>query len=191
MKMTKENIIQYFNEYMKTHNDIEVEYEIPDEMKDGNSWKLCESSITEQDICELEKEFNITLPQDYKNYLMVSAHMFTTLTGNFDNFCYDNDVDIELIIPPQPYKAELMYIKELYKNNAVLVNAGYIPLGQFDEDGWLCIDLENDNELVWVPFECCVGFTKREEFETEQLHIFYQFADYITCFFEGKTHEIE
>lgn len=189
--MKKEEIVNYFE---KCKKNAVKEYEIPSEMKNGHlrkSWKLMESSVTEQDIKDLEKEFDLKFSEEYKNYLMAASHMFVNLTGNFDNFCFENDVDISLKIVPQPYKEELEYIKALFINNKILVKEGYIPLGEFDENGYLCIDSKNNDDIVWIPFENCVGFTSREEFEQEQLHIFCHFSDYIKCFFGKETHIVE
>ena len=122
---------------------------------------------------------------------MATSHMFTELEGKFDNFFFEDDVDVSLKIVPQPQGEELKYIRELLKENYILVREKYIPLGEFDEDGYLCIDLMNNNEIVWIPFGDCFGFTTREQFETEQLHIFYNFSDFIKCFFGKEKHEIE
>ena len=79
----------------------------------------------------------------------------------------------------------------MLKENEIIVQQKYLPLGEFDEDGYLCIDLKNNNEIVWLPFENCVGFTKREEFEEEQLHIFNDLDDFIKCFFGKEKYVIE
>ena len=189
--MKNEEILDYFKKCKKNKKNIVKGYDIPPEMKDGRSWKVMESTLTEQDIEKLEKEFDLMFPEEYKNYLMAAAHMFTNLTGNFDNFFFEDNVNVLLKILPQPYKAELKYIKENFINNKILVKEGYIPLGEFDEDGYLCIDLKNSDEIVWLPFENCIGFTSRKEFEQEQLHIFSYFSDYIKCFFGKETHMVE
>lgn len=190
--MKREDIRSYFEKAKERCGQNTGEYEIPVEMRDGASWKFMESSLTEHDVQELEKELQITLPEDYKNYITTAAHMFCELEGNLDNFLFEDDVDIMFTIVPQPYKEELKYIKELLKGNEILLAAGYLPLGDFDNGGgYLCMDLENDNQIVWLPHEECIGFTAREEFEEEQMLIFPEFSSLISCFFGGETYEIE
>ena len=53
------------------------------------------------------------------------------------------------------------------------------------------MDLENNNRIVWIPYEDCIGFTKREEFEEEQIKIFNNLSEYMKCFFGKHTHVIE
>lgn len=161
------------------------------ERKDNTGWSLEDSSIEEGDVKKLEEELQITFPKKYCEYIMAAAHRFTTLVGKFDNFFFEDDVDIEIKIVPQPYGEELKYIRKMLKENEIIVQQKYLPLGEFDEDGYLCIDLKNNNEIVWLPFENCVGFTKREEFEEEQLHIFDDLDDFIKCFFGKEKYVIE
>ena len=164
---------------------------MPKENEKKIKWEVKDSSIGLLEVQELEKEINLEFPSEYCEYVMAASHMFTELEGNFDNFFYEDDVDVSLKIVPQPYGEEQKYIRELLKDNYILVEEKYIPFGEFDEDGYLCIDLINNNEIVLLPFDECVGFTKRNQFETEQLHIFYKFDDFIKCFFGKEKHKIE
>lgn len=154
-------------------------------------WELKDSLLDLSAVHVLEQEVQLEFPSEYCEYIMAAAHMFTELEGKFDNFFFEDDVDVVLKIVPQPQGKELKYIREMLKENFILVKEKYLPLGEFDEDGYLCIDLMHKNEIVWIPFEDCVGFTTREQFETEQLHIFYKFDDFIKCFFGKEKHEIE
>ena len=189
--MKKEEFLKYYWICKDAEKDTKAEFPIPTEMKEGNSWKLMDSTLTAKDIEELEKDFNLTLPEEYKEYIMAASHMFGCLAGNLDNFLFEDDVDVTLKVIPQPYKAELKYIKVYFENLDVLLKAGYIPLGEFEEDGCLYMDLENNNRIVWIPYEDCIGFTKREEFEEEQIKIFNNLSEYMKCFFGKHTHVIE
>lgn len=180
--MEKEEIKKYF-EKCKEWNEKEGE--------DTTGWTIENSSIDDVDVKNLEKELQITFPDQYCKYIMTAAHKFTTLVGKFDNFFFEDDVDVKINIVPQPYGEELKYIRKMLKDNEIIVQQKYLPLGEFDEDGYLCIDLKNDNEIVWLPFENCVGFTKREEFEEEQLHILDDLDDFIKCFFGKEKYVIE
>lgn len=187
--MTKEQIKAYFTECSK-NNDTVPEYDIPSEMQADGAWSVMDSTLAKEDLADLERQFNLKLPREYCDYIMAAAHMFTELTGNFNNFLFEDDVDVVMQIPPQPYKEELKYIKEMIEENSLLVGLGYLPIGTFDSDGYLYIDLENQNRLVWLPFDNCVGFTTREEFESEEVLIFETLDEYIKCFFGGETYTI-
>ena len=188
--MTKKQIKAYFTEYNKNYDTI-PEYDIPSEMQGDGSWSVMDSTLNQKALAELEKQFDLKLPEEYCDYIMAAAHLFTEITGNFDNFLFEDDVDVIMQIPPQPYKEELKYIKAMFEENSLLVGLGYLPIGTFDDDGYLCVDTENQNRLVWLPFNNCVGFTTREEFESEEMPIFETLEEYIKCFFGGETYTIQ
>ena len=179
--MNKNEIKNYFIK-CKEENSGEV---------DSTSWNLEDSSLDESAVKDLEAEFQIHFPKDYCEYIMAAAHRFTVLDATLDNFFFEDDVEVELKIVPQPYKDELKYIRELLKENEILVGQNYLPLGEFEEDGYLCIDLEDDNKIVWIPFENCVGFCERKQFEEEQLPMFDGLDDFIKCFFGKEKYVIE
>ena len=81
---------------------------------------------------------------------MTAAHQFTVLKGNFDNFFFEDDVDVELKIVPQPYHEELKYIREMLKENMILVRQSYLPIGEFDDGSGFTIDyiLSADEEMM-------------------------------------------
>lgn len=180
--MEKEKIKDYFIECKNSHKKENIDTAV---------WNLESSSLNDVDIKKMEEEIHIVFPKEYRAYIMTAAHQFTVLKGNFDNFFLEDDVDVELKIVPQPYHEELKYIREMLKENMILVRQSYLPIGEFDEDGYLCIDLKGNNEIVWIPFENCIGFTEREQFEQEQISIFHEFDDYIKCFFGGAKYIIE
>lgn len=188
--MKKAEIKELYILCNKDYN-IENNYDIPNEMRYGNYWKVFDSTLDVGNIEELEKTFNLKLPIDYCNYILAASHMFNRLVGNFNNFLFEDNVDIILEIPPQPYKDELKYIREMLNENRLIVELGYLPLGIFDDSGYLCMDLQNKNQIVWLPFDFCIGLTLRKEFEKEQVLIFNNLDEYIKCFFGHETHNIE
>ena len=140
--MSSEEIREYFvkcREYDEdNHMNIE---EIPSVMREKNTWKVVDSTLTVAEIKELENGLQMEFPKSYKDYLMASAHLFEKLIGKFDNFFFEDDVDIVLKIQPQPYGEELKYVHEMLEENIILVRENYLPLGIFDDNGYLCIDL--------------------------------------------------
>ena len=85
--------------------------DIPNEMIKNGEWVVLDSTATETDIDSLENELKIKFPVDYRIYIGTCAHAFSCLSGSFDNFLFDDDVDIELIIPMQRYGHEIQDIK--------------------------------------------------------------------------------
>jgi hypothetical protein len=134
----------------------------------------------------LSKELNIILPEEYINFIGSCAHAYTRLSGKLDNFLYEDDVDVELIICPQILGKELEQIKECLEENKFIISLGYIPIGIFNDNGYLYIDLKKENKIVWLPFENCVGLTTYEEFDSEGFIIFNNLEELMECFFMGK-----
>lgn len=165
--------------------------DIPNEMIKNGEWVVLDSTATETDIDSLENELKIKFPVDYRVYIGTCAHAFSCLSGKFDNFLFDDDVDIELTIPMQRYGHEIQDIKEFLLENSVLIQCGYIPIGIFNDNGYICIDTKRENEIRWLPYDNCVGFDSYEEFNEESLPMFKNFEEYMNCYFLGTKHEIE
>lgn len=159
--------------------------------KGFNEESIGKSTLTPDKIEELAKQYQLVLPEAYKLFIGTAFHNITELTGNFDNFLFENDVSLTLEIPPQPKGNELKYISQMLKENRLLTDSAYLPLGIFDKSGCLCIDTHNANEelciIKWLDFENCIDIEDREEFEEEAIIIFETFEDFLECFFKGST----
>ena len=189
--MKKEKMKKYF--VCKAENyECRVEaLDIPHEMIKNGEWVVLDSTAIETDIDSLENELKIKFPVDYRVYIGTCAHAFSCLSGKFDNFLFEDDVDIELTIPMQRFGHEIQDIKDFLIENSILIQCGYIPIGIFNDNGYICIDTERENEIRWLPYENCVGFDSYEEFNEESLPVFKSFEEYMNCYFMGTKHEIE
>ena len=167
------------------------EFDLPSEMIRDDRWIVLDTTAKETDIDRLESELKIKFPMDYRNYIGTCAHAFSCLIGKFDNFLFDDDVDIELTIPIQRYGREIQDIKEFLKENSVLIECGYIPIGIFNDNGYICIDTKRENEIRWLPYENCVDFDSYNDFNEESLPVFKNFEEYMNCYFLGIKHEIQ
>ncbi len=189
--MEKEKIKEYFINKAEKYECNVKELDLPSEMIRNDKWIVLDTTANETDIERLESELKIKFPIDYRNYIGTCAHAFSCLIGTFDNFLFDDDIDIELIIPIQRYGREIQDIKDFLIENKVLVQCGYIPIGLFNDNGYMCIDTKRENEIRWLPYENCVGFSSYDEFNEESLPIFKHFKEYMDCYFLGTKHEIE
>ena len=189
--MEKKKMIECFVNKAENYDCSLKELDLPSEMISDEKWIVLDSTVTEDDINQLEDEFGIKFPLDYRNYIGSCAHAFSCMIGYFDNFLFDDDVEVELIIPTQRYGNEIKDIKEFLLENHVLVQCGYIPIGLFNDNGYMCIDTRRENEIRWLPYENCVDFEMYDEFNEESLPVFKNFEEYINCYFCGDKHEIE
>lgn len=186
-------MIQFFLDLRELNEEVE-DYgfdSIPEEMQEGDSWKVVPTTVTEADIDDFEKKVNIKLTSEYRKFIGSCAHLFTHLSGKLDNFLYEDDVDVDLEIMPQPYGNELSYLLVDMMENNLMTSLGYIPLGVFNDNGYLYIDTNKENKIVWLPFDNCIGFTTYEEFDNEGFVIFEDFEEFMRCFFLKEVHEVK
>ena len=164
---------------------------IPDDMisEDGKRWKLIESTVSEEDINEIENKFSIKLPNIYREYLTSYCHMFDDLEGVLDNFCGECDKEVVMHILPEPSDNPLSKFEELLNDLSGLVEFGYIPIGDFFGWGPLCFDMFNDYKLVWLDHDEYYDCESREELEDLREVLFEDFKEFMECFFCGKKHD--
>ncbi len=191
--MEKNKMMKYFQSLRKNYDDetFETDEDIPEKMIKNGQWIVLESTVREEQLEALEKEFNIQFPKEYKEFIGTCAHAFSCLEGKLDNFLFEDDVDVQLEIIPQYYGKELSLLYQDLKENSLVISLGYIPIGVFNDDGYLYIDTRKQNKIVWLPFEDCVGFTTYDEFDSEGFVIFENLYELMDCFFLGKTYTVK
>lgn len=187
--MGRERIYQYFQKRYNSYDTSLIPNEIPDEMIEDGKWLLKKSTLDSILFEEFLKENNILAPTEYIEYMLTAAHCFSRLDGKLDNFLFEDDVDVEIEVIPQPIGRELEYVKAVILEEYILVKNNYLPLAIFDEDGYLCMDVES-KQIGWLPHEYCIGLTTREELENEYIPVFESIDDYIKCFLGGERYEV-
>lgn len=170
---------------------------IPKEMQtEGNfdKWRYCETSLTEEELVDFENRHQITLPNTYKMYLTSFGHLLNKLYGRLDGY-FGEELEALVYIPPQPYGSELKYVDEIYSECEILVKNGYLPLGDFNSWGPLCIDIskseEEEMKVLYFDHEEYGPCNSREELEQIGIVLFANFTEFLECFFEGKTHDCD
>lgn len=135
-KENREFMKNFFERYYeKCYNKDKILVEgvgIPPEMledgadptKEWNVWKLILSTVTEEDIKQLEKDLNMPLPECVKAFLSVYHHRFETPIGW-------NDIKYPF------YGFKIAYTHQLADN-------GYLPIAWDGDSIFIrCIDLSN------------------------------------------------
>ncbi len=191
--MKQEEIFKYFKKkYKKYDTSINGENipegDIPEEMTKKGKWLLQESKLNLADLESLFENKNITVPQEYFDYFLAASHYFTVIEGKLDNFLFEDDVDVEIEVFPQPIGREIEYLKEVILEREVFVKNGYLPIAGFNDDGYLCMDIET-KQIGWLSREDCIGLEERNELEGEFIPVFETIDDYIKCFW-GNVHYV-
>ncbi|MDR2221442.1 MAG: SMI1/KNR4 family protein [Flavobacteriaceae bacterium] len=97
-------------------------------------WKAIDCVITDDDIIELEKELNITLPVSYKCYLKYK-------------FFYEIFWDLNVFLYPKPIG---IWDRILIENNeemkSEILDRGYFAIGRYSDYGIVALKLKENNE---------------------------------------------
>ncbi|MCL1701848.1 SMI1/KNR4 family protein [Lysinibacillus sp. Bpr_S20] len=126
-----------FEVYYERYNQVSEEGfcrwmcpDVPEEMKvvdiDGewSVWRMIPSTVTEEDIQALEKEFGLHFPEWYKAFISTYHHYFG-------------------VIPDQSIEDPLNNVRDMF--NPTLCSLGYLPFSWDTEYGKIiCIDLNNN-----------------------------------------------
>lgn len=195
--MSKEFIKECFDnlsvEELQINNKIIDQ--VPKEMQTVGkmNWRYIKSSVTTTQIKDIEKKYNIVFPSIYKDFISVYAHFINKVQGKLDNFLFEEDVDVVLEIPEQPYGAELQKLELLLESNEKYLYAGFLPIGEFQYCGLMCIDIFGNDEdtmkIMWFDHEDCCECESREELEDEGAIVFDNFKLLLKCFFLKEKYD--
>lgn len=148
------------------------------------------SSIKKENIEKLQNKYNVTFPSIYIDFISLYAHEMTELQGNLDNYLFEDDVDVILEIPPQPYQKELEMIELLYESHIKLLNCGYLPIGEFDGYNLLYLDLQS-GKIYFIDEDDYYECDEKEQIAENSFILFNDFTQLLECFFLKKTHVCE
>lgn len=192
VKECMDNLVKENPQILKKDNIIHDDMiKIPPEMSGENaSWRLVETTVSEEQLKELEEEFNITFPTIYKAFLSTYCHAFERLWGIFDDYYDEDNVTVGVDIFPQLPDNPLRYIQNVFRQCESLLQCGYIPIGDLRGYGPLCIDTQDKDKIVWFDHEEYFDCETRESFEELAMLIFDNFTQFLECFFCGKRHSV-
>lgn len=187
-------IKEYFDSLIATQPSAFVNEDssitLPDEMKKDGSpseWKYAPSSVSEQQIAEMQEKYGVVFPEIYKEFISTYAHCLKGLSGKLDNFLFEDDVDVVLEIPAQVYGKELEEITELFDSNLDFIKSGYLPLGEFDESGIIGLDIDT-GEVMWVDYDEYYECESKDDIEESGIVVFEAFEDLLDCFFKKEVY---
>ncbi|SYX83913.1 conserved protein of unknown function [Paenibacillus alvei] len=113
--------------------DVPGEMKATDSNEEWSIWRLVPSTVTDGDICALEKEFGLDFPEWYQAFISTYHHYFD-------------------IVPAQPVDEPLRSIQDMY--NPLLCKWGYLPFAWDSEYGHiLCMDLTGPDEEHYAIYE--------------------------------------
>ena len=134
---------------------------VPPEMFDGEvdgegwvEWKMLPSTLTTNDVSNLESEFDIQFPPLFQAYLLAGFQLFDQIhSSKYEQLIFNTDV---------PSNNPLGPIRSLIEAWRPLLSAQYVPFAQWG-DGWgpMCFDTENrdddgDCPIVWMDHELLI-----------------------------------
>ncbi|WP_427874562.1 SMI1/KNR4 family protein [Flavobacterium sp. MMS24-S5] len=94
-------------------------------------WKPIDSTVTENQITEIEKHFNIIFPNSYREYLKYK-HFYTIFLHS----------DLRLFPKPSD-KWQNILVENNEEMKEVLLEKGYFAIGNYSDYGEVCFDFRN------------------------------------------------
>jgi hypothetical protein len=140
------NLIDECLTIAESHDALCLPGDLPDEMKTGRKeddweyWKPINSSVTDEDIEELEKQLNFTFSPQYRS-LLKHKHFLELYIG-----------EVSLLSHPIGDWKEVI-LKSAYKGypREYLIDKGYFPFADFSDWGLWCFKIDEVNESGEYP----------------------------------------
>lgn len=162
------------------------------------------SSVSSQDIREIESRLNITIPNAVKNYFLSYTLSVPFITGKMlGDFSYTyceetnkwREMEIEEEIATTTLQLPLMFpnldLSDFEESNRIFVGTGFLHLGIYNESDYVLLDLQSE-QVYRVDMER-VRPSLREETRTDILRwaipFFQNFEDLARCFFVGDLYD--
>lgn len=131
---------------------------VPEAMFDGKvnaegwvSWKWIASTLSEQDIADLEQEFSLSLPPMFRAYLLAGFQLLEQVhSPKHDQLIFNVALPADRPLKP---------LRDLLLAWNPLRSAGFIPMAQWgDGFGPMCFDTERrsadgDCPVVWMDHD--------------------------------------
>lgn len=114
-------------------------------------WRVLPSTLSEDEVTELENKFGIHLPPLFRAYLLARFHLFDQVTSRLH--------DQLILMTDTPAGNPLAPLLQLLTAWRPLIDSGFIPFAEWG-DGWgpMCFDterraLDGDCPIVWMDHE--------------------------------------
>ena len=160
---------------------LEGEGEIIELMKAGEHlWQPIESTVTDADIVAIERRYDISLPDSYKEYLKYKH--FYSIFFNPDIKLYPMPVDV--------WKDILLENNDEMRED--LLEQGYFAIGEYSDHGAICFALNSDSSdypVVMIDYE--YGAPDEDEEEDELGENFIDFLNNTLKQGEGTVRELK
>lgn len=112
-----------------------------------------DQNLTEADIMAFEGRIGKTLPEDYKQHMLL-YNGGSVINKNIEHINYPEEIDTGL-----DYLFSIKYgsntVKDNYDSISQFLDVGYLPIGKNNGGGYIIISLNNDNSYgkikEWYP----------------------------------------
>ena len=156
------------------------------------------STISDKDIDDLQSEFNIVIPELYKDFLKTYFFEFDTLLAVVDKLNYFKEQYV-MIIPNKDDELKGIYeYWSMFEKEYNFLSNGFVPIGDWG-DGWgtLCIDTHKALEqvvyrnkktwtMVWFDHEEFWGADTYEEIAQAATPAAPDFREFMEWYFLDK-----
>ncbi len=172
------------DDYDVSDGGIPLEMVIGEIEDDYASWQMLPSTITAEQVAELEKQVGLDLPPLFKAYLQAKFHLFDQIhNGKY-----------LVLFPSIPSDYRLGNVSSQLLCWPQLLKIGYIPFAEY-EDGYgpICFDTYNrgsdgDCPLVWIDHEELHAlseedFSQREKVQPLEQKLHGSFREFVNDFF--------
>lgn len=133
-------------------------------------------------IKQFETDFSIIIPDELKAYMSIS-HDIKNVHGVITAFDDDGE-DSYVTLIAQSLDEPFKEYRRIWENYKSLVTSGYLPIGFFEDAGPLCVDLNNENSLVFIDEESMLIYEDENFYRTV---IAASFDDYLAIYFTDNT----
>ena len=157
--------------------------------KYGNklTWKILDSSVTDDRLLQYEKKWNVDLPDDFRTFLKSYANLRCEIECDYYEDGENEIVDLQL--PLMLYNSEMSdFERDMYLEPIKLLSdLGYILIAIRDDYEWWCLDCKSGKIFAFADDD---DYSDMENIVDEKklLHLhghirFENFNDFLkTCF---------
>lgn len=157
-----------------------------------------ESTITDEDIDVLQRKYNVTIPEIYRDFLKTYFFGFDDLTAVVDKGGSYREQGLMIFPNLDDHFKQINERWDFYEKDYKFLSYGYIPIGDWGY-GWgpLCIDTNKSGELVkyddkktwslvWFDHEEFFGGDKLEDFVSQAIPAAPDFKELLSWYFLDK-----
>lgn len=190
------------DENLPRHLTTEQLYRLDEKYNHELKWKILESDVTEEQIEIFEQENDITLPEQFRAFILGYSFLqwrFAPKCVAFEEFLrisYDEERDAHRVLTDKEMEQGLVanvlvdfygicnpnglqhYTDEGWESADLVESIGLIHLGVINREEWLFLDCETGEVQSWQHDEIALEAESKEEFEEESEMGYFWFKNF-------------